>query len=553
MPQYLPHTEEGKTMRSKGRWFHRTRRLVIVVAFILGSAIVASADSSLPPIALTESGLVIGQKTNGVSTFLGIPYAAPPVGSQRWRPPKQYGFFHKLVFQANHFGSECTQSGGGSENCLFLNVYTPDPRTFRGLLPVMVWIHGGALVSGGADIYDPTRLAQQGVIVVTINYRLGYLGFLAQSALDSETHEAGNYGFMDQQFALNWVQRNILGFGGDPGKVTIFGESAGGQSVIAHLASPTAANLFRGAIVESGSYVEFQDYFNFIVSLATGETLGTPAVPSGDAVATAAGCPSQTASCLRGVTASALVALQPPTIYPFVDGTLLNQTPTAAFASGHFNRVPVVFGTNHDEWRYFVAAEYDLGIGPLTDAEYPDAVAALVGQPESSSFVQLLINTIYPLSDYPPPPGVVSAPLALGALGTDYIFTCPARNAELLLANNVPTYVYEFHDETAPSLLPPVSFPLGDAHSFELDYLFALDGINPLTYLTPDQVALSDTMIGYWTEFAKTLNPNSSGAPNWSQYSAGGSIESLVAPTPITESDAAFDADHKCSDFWDTF
>ena len=146
--------------------------------------------------------MVIGQKTNGVNTFLGIPYAAPPVGSQRWRPPQRYGFFPKLVLHASQFGSECTQSGGGSENCLFLNVYTPDPRTFRGLLPVMVWIHGGALVSGGGDIYDPTRLVQQGVIVVTINYRLGYLGFLAQSALDSEKHEAGNYGFMDQQFAL---------------------------------------------------------------------------------------------------------------------------------------------------------------------------------------------------------------------------------------------------------------------------------------------------------------------------------------------------------------
>src|SRR5271166_4490673 len=464
-------------MRGKGRWFHRARQLVVVVAFIVGSALVASANPSLPPIGLTESGLVIGQKTNGVNTFLGIPYATPPVGSLRWRPPKPYGFFHKLVLQANHFGSECTQAGGGSEDCLFLNVYAPDPRTFRGLLPVMVWIHGGALVSGGADIYDPTRLAQQGVIVVTINYRLGYLGFLAQSALDSEKHEAGNYGFMDQQFALTWVQRNILGFGGDPGKVTIFGESAGGQSVIAHLASPTAANLFRGAIVESGSYVEFQDYFNFIVSLATGETAGTAGVPAGDAVAIAAGCPSQTASCLRGVPAASLVALQPPTIYPFVDGTLLNQTPTAAFLSGHFNRVPVVFGTNHDEWRYFVAAEYDLGIGPLTDAEYPDAVAALVGLPLSNPFVQALINVIYPLSDYPQPLGVMSAPLALGALGTDYIFTCPARNAELLLANSVPTYVYEFHDETAPSLLPPVSFPLGDAHAFELDYLFTLDGI----------------------------------------------------------------------------
>jgi para-nitrobenzyl esterase len=537
--------------------FHRTRSLIIAVLFTVGLLGAASTNAALPPLALTESGLVVGQTANGVNTFLGIPYAAPPVGNLRWRPPQGYGFFPGFVLHASTFGSECTQIGGGSENCLFLNVYTPTPtraQLFSGPLPVMVWVHGGALVSGASNIYDPTRLAQQGVIVVTINYRLGYLGFLAQAALDAERHEAGNYGLMDQQFALNWVQRNILGFGGDPNKVTVFGESAGGQSVIVHLSSPTATHLFRGAIVESGSYVEFQDYFNYIVSLSAGETTGTAGVPSGAAVATAVGCSSQTAACLRAVPASAFPEIAPATIYPFVDGVLLPQTPTAAFTSGHFNKVPLIFGTNHDEWRLFVAEEYDLSaLGPLTDPEYAEAVSALVGQPIASTFVQTLINVLYPLSDYPPPPGVMSAPLALGALGTDDIFTCPARNAEVLLSQRVPTYVYEFHDETAPSFLPPVSFPLGDAHGFELDYLFNLDGIPSLSFFTPDQVTLSDTMIGYWTEFAKTLNPNSSGAPAWSKYAAGGSIESLVAPTPVTESDAAFDADHKCSLFWSTF
>src|SRR5579884_1310047 len=241
----------------------------VVCVFALISAATASADDSFRrPIALTESGFVIGSTTNGVNQFLGIPYAAPPLGSLRWMPPERYGFFPGFVLHATQFGSACTQPGGiGSENCLFLNVYTPhmesgDRREHR--LPVMFWIHGGGLIEGSSTPYNPERLVKKGVIVVTINYRLGYLGFFAQSAIDAEGHLNGNYGLMDQQFALKWVRRNIASFGGDPDRITIFGESAGGQSVYAQLASPLAAGMFRGAISESGSYAEFQDYFTNI-------------------------------------------------------------------------------------------------------------------------------------------------------------------------------------------------------------------------------------------------------------------------------------------------
>jgi para-nitrobenzyl esterase len=534
---------------------HRIRIALVIIILTFASLLTGSANASRQPRAMTESGVVLGRNIGGVNNFLGIPYAAPPVGPLRWQPPQPYGNFPGLMLDATAFGSECIQSGGGNEDCLFLNVYQPANHPAHRLLPVMVWIHGGALVSGAASIYDPSSLARLGVIVVTINYRLGYLGFLAQSALDAEGHDAGNYGLMDQQFALNWVQSNIAGFGGDPNKVTLFGESAGGQSVLAHLASPTAAHLFRGAIAESGTYLEFQDYFDFIVALGSGETTGTSQVASGAAVADAVGCSDQTAACLRAVPATSFPAIQPSTIFPFVDGTLLPATPAAAFTSGHINQVPVIIGTNHDEWRFFVAEEYDLGaLGPLTDTEYADAVAALEEQPVDSPMVQMLINTLYPLSDFPPPTAsVMSAPLALGALGTDDIFTCPARNAELLLAQAVPTWVYEFHVAGTLSLLPPVSFPLGDAHGFELAYLFALEGMNPRTLFTRAQVTLSNTMMRYWTQFAKTLNPNFAGGPKWSTYASGGSIESLVAPKPIKESDAAFDADHKCSSYWDTF
>ena len=322
---------------------------------------IAGAPAGSPVI--TEDGPVRGTNVFGVLGYLGIPYAAPPVGKLRWMPPQPHGMFSG-VFDANRFGNFCTQPNGtghttGAEDCLTLNVFTP--TQVRAPLPVMVWIHGGGLVTGGSFFYDPSPLVTQGnLIVVTINYRLGYLGFFAHRAIDAEGHLNGNYGLMDQQFALQWVQRNIAAFGGNPDRVTVFGESAGGQSVYSNLASPTAKGLFQRAIAESGAYVEFQDYFDFIVSLATGETVGTSAVPSGEAIATSVGCGSQRAGCLRAVPASTLALAEPGTVYPFVDGTVLAQTPTAAFTSGQFNQVPVVSGGNHDEWRIFVADQYDL-------------------------------------------------------------------------------------------------------------------------------------------------------------------------------------------------
>ena len=289
-----------------------------ICVFTLISVATAAADNSFyRPIAFTESGLVIGSTTDGVNQFLGIPYAVPPVGALRWRPPKRYGFFPGHILQATQFGSECTQAGGGSENCLFLNVFTPPVKSDDGSrdrdrdrhgLPVMFWIHGGGLINGSSTPYNPELLVKKDVIVVTINYRLGFLGFFAQSAIDAEGHLNGNYGLMDQQFALKWVRRNIEAFGGDRDRVTIFGQSAGGQSVYAQLASPLASGMFRGAIAESGSYAEFQDYFFNVVTLAQAETTGTRSVPSGAAIADSVGCTSQTASCLRAVPAATMVA-----------------------------------------------------------------------------------------------------------------------------------------------------------------------------------------------------------------------------------------------------
>jgi para-nitrobenzyl esterase len=504
------------------------------------------------PAIVTEDGPLKGVISPVINEYLGIPYAAPPVGLLRWTPPQPHGRWHG-VLQATQPGNVCPQvdffgNQFGNEDCLFLNVYTPglkkNQKKHHGL-PVMVWIHGGAMVTGSGDQDDPTPLVKKGgVIVVTINYRLGVLGFFAHPALDGEGHLNGNYGLMDQQLALQWVQRNIAAFGGDPHRVTIFGESAGGLSVYSNLASPTASGLFQRAIAQSGAYASFADYEQLILDMPTAEALGA-------GFAAGIGCGSQTADCLRATSDAVLVRAQPGILYPVVDGTVLVQSPDKAFTSGQFNRVPVITGSNHDEARFNIALECDYQGRPLSDADYPAATAAFIGMPVDAPFVQYLTQVIYPLSNYLPPPGVQSAPLALGAMLTDLGLACLGRNAAQLLSQYVPTYMYEFNDQNAPlGGLPPVSFPLGAYHSAEIQYLFNQQGI-PATFTT-DQQQLSDTMIAYWTRFAANGNPNLHNAPSWPPYNAQTDlVQSMAPPTPSVKSD--FDADHKCSSFWNTF
>jgi para-nitrobenzyl esterase len=322
--------------------------------------------------------------------------------------------------------------------------------------------------------------------------------------------------------------------------VTIFGESAGGQSVYAQLASPLATGLFHRAISESGSYFEFQDYFDNIVTLAVAETAGST-------VADTVGCGTQTAACLRSVPASVLVEGEPFPIFPIVDGTLLTQTMSAAFASGEFNRVPVISGTNHDEHRLFVALDYDLSGNPiLNSTDYENAVTGLWGPDLEPPVVAL-----YPFTSYS------SGGEALGASGTDGAFSCPLRKANQSLSRFVKTYAYEFNDENAPpskSLFGgALTFPLGAYHTAELQYLFKGDFFGlPQGLLSPRQAKLSAAMISYWTQFAKTGNPNSPDRPLWLPYSTSrGEFQSLIPPVPTAEQN--FDSVHHCSTFWDTF
>ena len=321
-----------------------------VLAASAGGAVASPASGGANPIVRIDDGLIRGASATGVSSFLGLPYAAPPTGKLRWRPPQPASSWSG-VRDATQFGASCPQAltrnpflppGAISEDCLYLNVYTPTLRSGSGR-PVLVWIHGGGLVQDGGRNYDGTKLAADGTVVVTINYRLGALGFLAHPALASRPGgAAGNYGLMDQQAALRWVQRNIAQFGGDPHNVTIAGQSAGGLSVLAQMVSPGARGLFQRAIVQSGTFALNQQ------PLATAEA-------AGETFATAVGCPDQTAACLRSVPVSDLVSNFGVEIPGVVDGSVLTQSIGTALARGQFARVPVINGITHDEELLFVA------------------------------------------------------------------------------------------------------------------------------------------------------------------------------------------------------
>ena len=523
------------SMRSPG-W-----RLV-VAGVALGSLVAAApavsastAGGRAPgngPVAGTADGAVHGLVNGAVDEFLGIPYAAPPVGALRWEPPQPAASWSG-VRNTTQFAPHCPQPAGAfgqastSENCLFLNVFTPSRQLAGARYPVMVWIHGGALVSGESNDYDPAQLAEHGVTVVTINYRLGALGFLAHPALADANGQSGDYGLMDQQAALRWVQRNITGFGGDPRDVTIFGESAGGLSTLSQVASPRAKGLFGRAIVESGSYNLTQ------ASLASAES-------AGEAFATKAGCASQTAACLRNLPVSTILADQDGAGYtPNINTEVLPESLGTAFAAGTFNRVPIINGTNHDEWRLFVALS-ELAGNPVTAANYQSMISATLGVPPA---VATLIAARYPLSAF------ASPSIALGAVGTDAIFACPALTVDQSVSRFVPTFAYEFNDENASEdFLPPVSFPYGAAHASEIQYLMALPTAAFPGTLSGRQQRLAAVMKEYWTDFAERGFPSGAGVPFWPLFgSLTQRMESLVAGVPRDETD--FASVHNCA-FW---
>ena len=478
----------------------------------------------------TADGAVQGKASGMMDEFLGIPYAAPPVGPLRWRAPQPPARWHGIR-QATKFGPHCPQPpspfgvASTSQNCLYLNVFTPANTPAGQRLPVMVWLPGGAFVFGESNDYHPTGLVRHGVVVVTLNYRIGALGFLADKALAGPDGSAGNYGLMDQQAALRWVQANIARFGGDPGNVTLFGESAGGVSVLSQLASPGARGLFAKAIVESGTYDLAQQ------PLAAAESAGR-------AFAAKVGCTTDVGACLRKLPVKTIIDDEDFSGYePDLDGQVLTQPVYTALASGEFNRVPVIIGTNRDEWRLFVGLDTVEG-NPVTSSNYESMIESTLGVPAS---VAAVIEAKYPLSHYSSPS------VALGAVGTDAIFACPAVVAERSLSTYVPTFAYEFNDRHAPQrYLPPVGFPYGAAHASELQYLFTLHNTPNPGVLSPAQRQLAAAMKQDWTNFAKSGVPARPAV--WPQFtSTGHQVLSLLPPKPQVETN--YSAEHHCP-FW---
>ena len=441
-----------------------------------------------------ENGAVQGAVTGDVVAFKGLPYAAPPTGERRWRPPVPVQDWEG-VRDATTYGALCIQPpangdpGVGplpmSEDCLTLNVWAPVERS--GPLPVMVWIHGGGYNngSGTAALYDGSALARRGVVVVTINYRLGRLGFFDHPALAADRpadEPAGNYGVMDQVAALEWVRDNIAALGGDPGNVTVFGESAGAVAVTQLMVAPSARGLFHKAIVQSGLGRQRS------AELAL-DRPGRPSAQSlGVAFARSAGLPADAdAAQLRAVPAEAF--LRPmPAFYSdnlIVDGIILTEDVVEAFAAGRQAPVPLILGTNSAEFwwiRPTDAGAYGRTDDALTEAEH-DALLAAYGGPDGYDA------------------HVVS----------DLIFNEPARHlTRLHAAAGHPTFLYRF--DVVPESNPEPSG--GATHASERPYVFdTLDTVGrPLGQRDHDA---ADAMAGYWTTFAGEGDPNASDRPTW--------------------------------------
>ena len=536
-------------------------RSALCSALLLGFGMWGAPALASPALVVAPDGAYQGKfdPTGTMREFLGMRYAQPVTGSLRWRPPQPVVPAVNTQ-DATQFGNHCPQifSAGGNatltEDCLFLNVFTPNrggEDNRRGdddrggddtdARPVMVWIHGGSFLVGESNDFNAIKLVRRGVVVVTINYRLGALGLLAHPALTGESPDqiSGNYTIGDQQAALKWVRRNIRAFGGNPENVTLFGESAGGLSTLVNLVSPTASGLFHRAIVESGAYALVQP------TLAHGEA-------NGIIFANAVGCNQPNSAdvliCLRSLPVSTILANQILTGKPKVDGKILTQSVLTALGSGQFNRVPLMNGTNHDEGNFFVAGDFDLNGGPVTASTYETAIATITADPAHAPLIA---------PHYQVPAQFPSFDQGVGAVETDAGFACPARFADELASPFVRTFAYEFSDEKAPqNYLRPVSFPYGATHTSELQYIFPFAnpsgvGLNlAQTPLDSEQEKLSDRMVGYWTEFARSGNPNGHGQPFWPRFHRDRQVMlSLVEPNPTSETN--FVTAHQC-DFWDT-
>jgi para-nitrobenzyl esterase len=492
------------------------RRITVVAVLLLAAMATTSGNAAEDWIVQLESGRIRGQEGDGYRYFLGIPFAAAPVGDLRWRPPQPVEPWPG-VRDCFTFGPACPQRSIGApgfefdrmdEDCLYLNVWTPAKRLEKNL-PVMVWIHGGGFFTGSASqpFYNGRGLARKGVVLVTINYRLGAFGFLAHPELAKESPESltGNYGLLDQIAALEWVRRNIAGFGGDPRRVTIFGESAGGMSVAALMLSPRAEGLFHRAICQSGTSM----LARYLFPLAASGDLSR-ALAAGEKLAENLECDQSedVLAAMRAKTPEEILAavdfpkrffpsLESMLFLPVADGKVLSETWLSPTAHGRWRDVPLIIGDNADEGTMWA-------MDPTSLEKYEPWVRDMFGDRAER------------LLGFFPAEKPEDLFRAFSGLLTAVGWTCPTRFiAEARAGLNSPTYVYRF------TRVPEWQMKevWGAFHGLEVGYVFG----GPTLVL--DQIvfgdkdwALSSTMMNYWVAFAATGDPNGPGRPEWPVY-----------------------------------
>ncbi|MEV4759608.1 carboxylesterase family protein [Micromonospora sp. NPDC049559] len=517
-------------------------RLLSLAATLLMGVPVTGPAAHEPPatpdrsVVRTDLGTLRGTVDGDRRTFQGIPYAAPPVGALRWRAPQDPAPWSG-VRDATAPGRPCAQQPSADptvvdprEDCLYLNVTTPTaPGRDR---PVIVWLHGGSFQTGTGSAYDARRLAAAGdTVVVTVNYRLGVFGYFGLPGLAG----SGTFGLQDQQAALRWVRRNAAAFGGDPHNVTLAGQSAGGLSVCAQLTSPAAAGLFDKAIIQSGScLLDWPAGLFFGLPAGSQWTDRAALETAGHRLAGELGCAEddpETLACLRAVGRDELIAAttgvgQAAFALPAYGNPVLPANPADALRAGAFRRVPVLSGSNLDEFRGFLGA-VDEWL-PYTAEQYAAALDAAFGDQAGR------VAAAYPVAAYADRPG-----LAWAAVATDRMWACPTLAGDRLLARHTPVYGYEFAERHGPAL--DDAYPWGASHGYELPYLF--DGIVWLRGTA--QPELAGEMVREWSRFAAT------GATSWPRVRADATVPYVRTLAAGGSGRVDFGAEHRCA-FWAT-
>jgi carboxylesterase type B len=532
------------TMHARTSWKDAVMRIrtgtgllgaALTIALVIPGTAVAAGNGA--PVVRADAGTVRGARAAAVDSFLGIPYAAPPTDDLRWRLPRPAASWSG-VRSATAYGNRCAAAASTngarteSEDCLFVNVQRPTGLRRGDRRPVYVFIHGGGLVNGSSNQADMAAMVRAtGVVGVTFNYRLGALGFLGLPGLTAEAGESGNYGFQDQQAALRWIRQNIAAFGGDPARVTVGGESAGGFSVCGHLSAPGSRGMLHQAMIQSGSC--------FTQTQSQSEATGV-------SIATAVGCAdaATAVTCLRRTSVARLIDA-PASGFALVRGTpTLPMDPAVAVATGRFARVPVVIGANRDEGRTF--AQGNIG---WTKEQYIAGVRQTAGTAADAILAR------YP---WPARADRFTAAYLIGAIYTDSGFNsgiggCANRRLTRDLARWTPTWAYEFAHRTGPGLTPIPGYVWGAGHAAELAYLFpSFDNGTPIApTFDRSERRLARDMKRAWGAFALRGTPNAPRLAYWPRYDRAHVVMSLRAGgASRTISDARWAAEHQCA-FWD--